>query len=48
MKKVIYSRLVEIFLLDSITQLVERGYFSEEEYAVIYIRELTTISLVNT
>ncbi|MCQ2053637.1 MAG: hypothetical protein MJZ03_06885 [archaeon] len=47
MKKVIYSRLVEIFLLDSITQLVERGYFSEEEYAVIYIRELITYFSLN-
>ena len=39
MKKVRYSVEVELQLKESIDQLVERGYFSEEDYAVSYIRD---------
>lgn len=47
MKKVIFSKYVEDLLFESITQLVEKGYFSEEEYAVVYIRELVTFFSLN-
>ena len=32
---------------ESIEQLVERGYFSEEDYAVTYIRDLVTYFQLN-
>lgn len=47
MKKVRYSVSVELQLKESIDQLVERGYFSEEDYAVSYIRDLVTYFQLN-
>ncbi len=47
MKKVRYSVEVELQLEESIDQLVERGYFSEEDYAVNYIRDLVTYFQLN-
>lgn len=47
MKKVQYSVVVELQLKESIDQLVERGYFSEEDYAVNYIRDLVTYFQLN-
>ena len=47
MKKVRYSVEVELQLKESIDQLVERGYFSEEDYAVSYIRDLVTYFQLN-
>ena len=47
MKKVRYSVSVELQLKESIEQLVERGYFSEEDYAVNYIRDLVTYFQLN-
>ena len=47
MKQVRYSVVVELQLKDSIDQLVERGYFSEEDYAVNYIRDLVTYFQLN-
>ncbi len=47
MKQVRYSVEVELQLRDSIDQLVERGYFSEEDYAVSYIRDLVTYFQLN-
>lgn len=47
MKKVRYSVSVELQLKESIDQLVERGYFSEEDYAVNYIRDLVTYFQLN-
>ena len=47
MKKVRYSVQVELQLKESIDQLVERGYFSEEDYAVNYIRDLVTYFQLN-
>lgn len=40
MKEVVYSRQALLQLEDSIQQLVERKYFSEEDYAVDYIRDI--------
>jgi len=40
MKEVVFSRQVLIQLEDSVRQLVEQGYFSEEDYAVDYIRDI--------
>jgi len=47
MKQVRYSVEVELQLVESIDQLVERGYFSEEDYAVNYIRDLVTYFQLN-
>ena len=47
MKSVRYSVEVELQLKESIDQLVERGYFSEEDYAVSYIRDLVTYFQLN-
>jgi len=47
MKRVLYSVEVELQLEDSIDQLVERGYFSEENYAVSYIWDLVTYFQLN-
>ena len=47
MKNVRYSAAVELQLKESIEQLVERGYFSEEDYAVTYIRDLVTYFQLN-
>ena len=47
MKTVRYSVSVELQLKESIDQLVERGYFSEEDYAVNYIRDLVTYFQLN-
>ncbi len=47
MKNVRYSVDVELQLKESIEQLVERGYFSEEDYAVNYIRDLVTYFQLN-
>ena len=47
MKTVRYAVEVEIQLKESIEQLVERGYFSEEDYAVNYIRDLVTYFQLN-
>lgn len=47
MKKVLYSVEVVLQLEESIDQLVERGYFSEEDYAVNYIRDLVTYFQLN-
>lgn len=47
MKYVRYSVAVELQLKESIDQLVERGYFSEEDYAVSYIRDLVTYFQLN-
>ena len=47
MNKVRYSVSVELQLKESIDQLVERGYFSEEDYAVSYIRDLVTYFQLN-
>jgi len=40
MKEVVYTRQALLQLEDSIQQLVERKYFSEEDYAVDYIRDI--------
>lgn len=40
MKQVLYSRQALLQLEESIQQLVEQGYFSEEDYAVDYIRDI--------
>ena len=47
MKTVRYSVEIELQLIESIDQLVERGYFSEEDYAVNYIRDLVTYFQLN-
>ena len=47
MKTVRYAIEVEFQLVESIDQLVERGYFSEEDYAVTYIRDLVTYFQLN-
>ena len=47
MKAVRYSVEVVLQLEESIDQLVERGYFSEEDYAVNYIRDLVTYFQLN-
>ena len=47
MKTVRYAVEVEIQMKESIEQLVERGYFSEEDYAVNYIRDLVTYFQLN-
>jgi hypothetical protein len=47
MNRVRYSVQVELQLKESIDQLVERGYFSEEDYAVSYIRDLVTYFQLN-
>ena len=40
MKKVLYTKQVLLQLKESVQQLVEQGYFSEEDYAVDYIRDI--------
>ena len=40
MKDVVYSRQALLQLEESIHQLVERKYFSEEDYAVDYVRDI--------
>lgn len=47
MKAIRYSKYVEGQLTDNIGQLVERGYFSEEEYAVFYIRDIVMYFQLN-
>ena len=40
MKDVVYARQALLQLEDAVRLLVERGYFSEEDYAVNYIRDI--------
>ena len=40
MKEVLYSRQALLQLEESVSQLVEQGYFSEEDYAVDYVRDI--------
>ena len=40
MKEVVYTKQVLLQFEDSIKQLVERGYFGDEEYAVDYMRDI--------
>lgn len=47
MKEVRYSEYIVGQLAESIGQLVERGYFSEEEYAISYMRDVTSFFQLN-
>ena len=40
MKSVVYTRQTLLQFTESVSALVERGYFSEEDYAVDYMREI--------
>lgn len=40
MKQVTYDEQAALLLRDIISELVEKNYFSEEDYAVTYIREM--------
>ena len=47
MKNVVYSRQALLQLEDSVRQLVERGYFSDEDYAVDYVRDIFSYFALN-
>lgn len=47
MKPVRFASIIESQLLESIEQLVERGYFSDEEYAVAYVSDLAMFFQLN-
>lgn len=40
MKEVVYTKQALLQLEDSVHQLVEQKYFSEEDYAVDYVRDI--------
>lgn len=40
MKEVVYTRQTLLQFEESVRQLVEQGYFSDEEYAVDYMRDI--------
>ena len=47
MKEVLYSRQALIQLEESISALVTKGYFSDEEYAVQYISDIVHYFALN-
>ncbi len=40
MKEVVYTRQALLQFEESVKELVEQGYFGEEDYAVAYMREI--------
>ncbi len=47
MKEILYSRQALLQLEESISSLVEKGYFSDEEYAVQYISDIVRYFSLN-
>lgn len=47
MKQVRYASIVESQLLESVEQLVEGNYFSDEEYAIAYVSDLAMFFQLN-
>ena len=47
MKQVRFAQSVAILLEDSVKELVEKNYFSEEDYAVAYIRDVASFFMLN-
>lgn len=40
MKEVVYTKQALLQFEESVKELVEQGYFGEEDYAVIYMRDI--------
>lgn len=47
MKQVLFHEMALLQLSESIEQLVEKGYFSEEDYAVDYVRDIVRYFSLN-
>ena len=47
MKQVRFAQSVAVLLEDSVKKLVEKNYFSEEDYAVSYIRDVASFFMLN-
>jgi len=47
MKQVRFAKSVAVLLEDSVKKLVEKNYFSEEDYAVSYIRDVASFFMWN-
>ena len=47
MKKVVFTKQALLQFEDSVHRLVERGYFSDEEYAVDYMRDIFRFFALN-
>lgn len=47
MKKVVFTKQALLWFEDNVRQLVENGYFSDEDYAVEYMRDIFSYFALN-
>ena len=46
MKEVVYTKQALLQFEESVKELVEQGYFGEEDYAVMYMRDIFRFCIV--